>query len=223
MDNLEKAKFVFKDRLFTVSNVLSISRVILLPFFVFYIDKYSKDPLNFKYFYFLIMICVLAILSDYLDGFLARLLHQETIIGRYLDPVCDKIVTIGALGSIVYYFKYPLWVLLLYILREIVGIWLGSFLFFKRDIQGKPNIWGKIGVGIIAISILWYVSMPILSLKIEGYHLLKLPEISIYLLLFVLFIGIVTYSKTYWDIVINPDKVKESELQMEKKKFIVLK
>ncbi|MCB1189118.1 MAG: CDP-alcohol phosphatidyltransferase family protein [Leptospiraceae bacterium] len=203
----KKIKELTDEKIFTISNFLSLSRVFLLPIFIYYSKEYVKSPLKFDRIFILFGICFLAVLTDYFDGFFARLLHQETILGRYLDPICDKIVTIGGLGVIVKYFHFPLWVLIIYIVREILGIWLGGFLFIKRNIQGKPNWWGKIGVATVALSVVWYMSMPLIAYYYPSESFLHHPEISAYILLFIIIGGVSAYSKRYWNIVFHPEKV----------------
>ncbi len=218
----KKPRELLQDRIFTISNYLSVSRVLLLPFFVYYTYEYKNNPGNTRSFLASLFICALAVLTDYLDGFFARLLHQETVLGRYLDPVCDKIVTIGGLTVLVSFFHFPLWILIIYIFREILGTWLGAFLYLKRGIQGRPNWWGKLGVGLVSITMFWYLILPIIHEKIEGESFLKKPEIAGYVLIAVLLVGIYAYSKRYWTIVFYPEKYEVKEEKKEKKKYHVV-
>ncbi|TGK35486.1 CDP-alcohol phosphatidyltransferase family protein [Leptospira gomenensis] len=216
----KKPKELLEDRIFTVSNFLSVSRVFLLPFFITFTKTYMENPERTEFLLYAILTCLGAVLTDYLDGFLARLLDQESVLGRYLDPVCDKIVTVGGLSVIVHYFRFPIWILIAYIIREILGIWLGSFLYLKRGIQGKPNWWGKFGVGLVAIVVLWYMCIPLIERNIVGESLLKKPELSGYVLVFILCIGIFAYSKRYWNIVFHPETIQiDPEDKKTKKKY----
>lgn len=191
---------ILKDKVFTISNFLSISRALLLPFFVQYASEFKEDTSILKYYYVLVFICFLVVLSDYLDGLVARLLNEETILGRYLDPVSDKIVTIGGLSTITAYFQFPLWILILYIIREIIGVWLGLFLYFKRGIQGKPNAWGKWQVALVAVCVIHYLSLPLLVNHFPDLIVSTFPEISGYLLIAVVFFGSIKYISDYWEI-----------------------
>jgi CDP-diacylglycerol---glycerol-3-phosphate 3-phosphatidyltransferase len=190
-----------KERIFTLPNIISAVRVALLPVFIFFSIQYRNNPNSPEYLYGSLAVVAMAITSDFLDGFVARLLKQESVIGRYLDPVCDKIVTIGGLFVVVLYYGFPLPILFLYIIRELLGVWLGTFLFFKRGIQGRPNIWGKLGVTNVAISVTWYVSSPYLLSTFGSNSLLNQPWLSAYALVFILVAGSITYTISYWDIV----------------------
>ncbi|MGJ4733330.1 CDP-alcohol phosphatidyltransferase family protein [Leptospira levettii] len=211
----KKAKDLFQDRIFTLSNFLSIFRVLLLPFFFYSTYDYAKDPSNLSAFFASIGYALVAVITDYLDGLFARLLHQETTLGRYLDPVCDKLVTLGGLSVVTLHFDFPSWVLIVYFIREVLGVWLGGFLYLKRGLQGRPNWWGKFGVGIVAVSVIWYMSLPYFHQFGAPYPFLLHPVISAYVLLFVLTAGVIAYVVRYWNIVLHPEAI---ELDPENKK-----
>lgn len=197
-----------KGTVFNLSNSLSVSRVLMLPFFWIVAFRYSDEPERVDLFAIILGIIFLAALTDFLDGYLARKLNQVTILGRYLDPVCDKLVTLVAMLLLVLRFSFPIWAFSFYILREILGIWLGSYLYFKRDIQGVPNIWGKLGVGIISLCAIWYVCLPFLKTVLPEGHPLLWSWIGPIAMVVVLSIGIIVYSVTYWDVVFHPDRQK---------------
>ncbi|MCC5813790.1 MAG: CDP-alcohol phosphatidyltransferase family protein [Leptospira sp.] len=218
----KKAKELLQDKIFTLSNFLSISRVLLVPPFLLYSKDYASNP-TYETFFYPFLICAIAVLTDYLDGKFARLLKQETILGRYLDPVCDKIVTICGLGVVVYYFDFPLWILIVYFLRELLGVTFGGYLYFKRGLQGKPNWWGKLGVGIVAWSVVWYMALPLLHTIPDLPALFFYPEWSGYILMVVLILGIIGYAQRYWNIVFHPEKqVIDPDDKNQKKKYEVI-
>jgi len=122
--------------LFYPSNLITLSRIALLPFIViFLINGYR----------FTALVCMLFLLiSDALDGYVARRLKQVSDIGKFLDPVCDKLalsvilITLYAIGSL------PLWGLIIIISRDILII-IGSFVLIKsRSVLYKSNSAGKI-------------------------------------------------------------------------------
>ncbi len=88
----------------TIPNILTLSRILLLPLFVFlyYLQpSYTETPIftwiNFT------LTSVYAIISatDYLDGYLARKLNMTSKIGAFLDPVADKLMVSTALVLLV--------------------------------------------------------------------------------------------------------------------------
>jgi CDP-diacylglycerol--glycerol-3-phosphate 3-phosphatidyltransferase len=188
------------EKLFILPNYISVSRIFLLPFFSYFTIQFSKDIQNWKYLLLSLLILTFMFISDFLDGYFARKLKQETIVGQYLDPVCDKIVSIVSFAILVYYFGFPFLVLIFTFFREVIGVLVGTFLFYFRGTMGYPNFWGKLGVVIAAINIYWWL---ILS-YIQNYFQINLPEILIlfpviaYML--VQFIGIRKYIKDYYPI-----------------------
>lgn len=196
-----KFRDVFEERIFNISNSLSVLRILLLPVFVYYSSAYVDDPARDDLFYPLITIILVGSVSDFLDGFLARLLNQETMLGRYLDPVADKLTGTVALITLVLYYNFPLWIFLIHVGREIGGVWMGTFLYFKRDMQGRPNIWGKLGVALTALCVGWYVMTPRLGSSYPGEHWYIHPEVAAHALAVVLVIGMIMYWKTYWNVI----------------------
>jgi CDP-diacylglycerol--glycerol-3-phosphate 3-phosphatidyltransferase/cardiolipin synthase len=65
------------------------------------------------------VIFVFAALTDWLDGFLARRMHQESAFGQFLDPVADKLIVAAALLVLLNMDRVQVWVALIIIGREI--------------------------------------------------------------------------------------------------------
>ena len=75
-----------------IPNLLTIGRIILVPFFVvaFYLPGFYGDLTAFALF-------IIASFTDFLDGMLARMLGEESKLGELLDPIADKIIVATAL------------------------------------------------------------------------------------------------------------------------------
>ena len=75
-----------------IPNILTIGRIIIVPFFVlaFYLPGFYGDLTAFVLF-------VIASFTDFLDGMLARMMGQESKLGELLDPIADKIIVATAL------------------------------------------------------------------------------------------------------------------------------
>jgi cardiolipin synthase len=120
----------------TISNIITISRLVLLPIIVYFIltgDRFTA---------FIIML--ISLLSDGLDGYLARKLHQESKLGRFLDPLCDKIFLAVVLGTLLYVGAIPLWIVVVIVLRDFL-ILLGSYFLLKiKSVIEPSNTLGKI-------------------------------------------------------------------------------
>ena len=98
-----------------IPNFLSILRIIIAPLFIVFLlfDSFVLNLLSFFLFF-------VGSLSDALDGYIARKYNFTTEIGKYLDPIADKILILS--GFFMLYFFYSnhiqLWMLLLIIIRD---------------------------------------------------------------------------------------------------------
>lgn len=187
-------------------NLLSLLRILLLLPFLYYSKAYIQQPDHLPYLLINLGIVVVAMFTDFLDGYLARKMGWKTPLGQYLDPVSDRIVTIGGLIVLYLYYGFPLWVLVFYILRDLTGILGGAILYLKHGILGRPNIWGKWGVGIVGIIVLWYLFLPHLSTRYPEDHLLRQPIILVSILLMILIAGLFEYARSYLPILFAPSK-----------------
>lgn len=129
-----------------------------------------------------------------MDGFIARRYKLESVFGTYLDPICDKLFSISGIFLITIYFDFPVHILILVIIREILGALVGTILFFKSGFQGESHFIGKLGITITYFNILYYLSIPDYFRKLNIY-ILNLPAI---ILLIIYFCGAVIYMKIYW-------------------------
>ena len=75
-----------------IPNILTIGRIIIVPFFVlaFYLPGFYGDLTAFTLF-------VIASFTDFFDGMLARMLGEESKLGELLDPIADKVIVATAL------------------------------------------------------------------------------------------------------------------------------
>lgn len=125
----------------TVSNIFTTLRILLAPVVIL--------GMYYKYWAFSFFIFVLAASTDLLDGYLARLLNEQTHFGRMLDPVADKILLISSFFSLSFIstpsFHVPAWFVGLIIIREVL-ILLGSLILiiFCSNFEVKPILWGKL-------------------------------------------------------------------------------
>ena len=75
-----------------IPNILTIGRIIIVPFFViaFYLPGFYGDIIA-------LVLFIIASFTDFLDGMLARMMEQESKLGELLDPIADKIIVAAAL------------------------------------------------------------------------------------------------------------------------------
>ena len=103
-------EYIRKDRIVTIPNILTVLRIGLLPAVVWRFLKGDKfGALGFY---------LLAMLTDAVDGILARKLNQITALGKLLDPLADKLSLITLLSLFVADGSIQLWVLFVELIRE---------------------------------------------------------------------------------------------------------
>lgn len=123
----------------TVPNVLTVVRLGLLPVFVWLLlgrqDRYGAG----------LLLAALGV-TDFADGFLARRLHQESRLGKVLDPAADRLLLGTAVVAIVVDGSVPLWVALPAAVRE-AAVGLGVLVLLAagaRDVV-EVKLVGKAG------------------------------------------------------------------------------
>jgi cardiolipin synthase len=105
------------DQVFTYANQLTILRMIFVPCFVLLaIYGYPRTAA---------LIFLLAGVTDGLDGLIARMLKQKTVLGRFLDPMADKVLLTAAfitltIPSVPLELHIPAWLTVLTISRDLV-------------------------------------------------------------------------------------------------------
>ena len=126
-----------------LANRITITRIILTPLFIAAI-AYGRMDIA-------LILFAAAVISDGLDGLVARSMHQKTSIGTILDPVADKILLVSAyicltlIKSIPEGFRLPPYVPIIVISRDAIIV-LGSILIHvvKGTVKIAPSFWGKL-------------------------------------------------------------------------------
>ena len=96
----------------TISNKLTILRIILVPVFV--------ALMMLEMFWWATAVFVIASLTDMLDGYLARKRNEITNFGKFADPIADKILVVSALLCLMETAVIPAWAVIIVISREFI-------------------------------------------------------------------------------------------------------
>jgi cardiolipin synthase (CMP-forming) len=137
-------------RIWTISNLLSVSRIFLLVPLAYVLS--SDNPHRQAW---MAAIIVVAGLTDFLDGYFARKLHQVTDLGKIVDPLADKITAGGAAVLFVLGGLLPLWYLVVVVFRDILILMGGIYIKAKKNIITQSNWPGKVAVFLIALVMLF--------------------------------------------------------------------
>jgi len=128
----------------SLADKVSIIRILLIPFFVSFLIVYKRFELDYSR-YIALGIFIVAVLSDFFDGLVARIKKEKSEIGKVIDPLADKMLLVTAFVSL-YFLKFsiPWWVVLIVVSRDII-ILIGVLILnlLKIEIVILPSIWGK--------------------------------------------------------------------------------
>jgi len=101
---------------FNIPNLLTAFRAILLPFFIYMILQPSQSSRMIAF-----AVFAFASLTDLFDGYLARRLDQETELGKFLDPLADKCLVLGAFITFIFLSEQiQVWMVLCILARDIM-------------------------------------------------------------------------------------------------------
>lgn len=128
-------------------NLITLVRILIVPFFFSCLLYYTPDRPELRIWAFALFL--FASLTDALDGLLARIKRQITHLGKFLDPLADKLlVTSGYLGvtlAVDFPLKPPIWVVVTILFRDLIIVG-GLILFYVSNgkAEANPNLVGKI-------------------------------------------------------------------------------
>ncbi len=123
-------------QILTAPNQLTLLRMIFLPFIVINLVKH-----DFKW---ALALFVLAGLSDGLDGLLARTLHQQTVLGQYLDPIADKLLMSTMFLVLSIEHRIPWKYTIVVFSRDVSILIISGVLFMIAGLRDfRPSMFGK--------------------------------------------------------------------------------
>lgn len=158
-------------------NRLTILRIFLIPFFVFFmLSDFSK--------WIALIIFVVASLTDMLDGKIARKYNLVTDFGKFMDPLADKLLVCSALICLVELKRIPAWIVIAIISREFI---ISGFRLIaaEKQIVIAANFWGKIKT----VCQMFMVILMIANIR----ELMLITQIMMWLSLILTVVSLMTY------------------------------
>ncbi len=135
-----------------VANTITVSRLILLPFFIFFFFSNHTDNYIIAG-----VIFAVSALTDLLDGYVARKYNQVSQLGRLLDPLADKLTMISAFVVLAVKDFIPMSIILIILIREGV-ILIGSFIvYFNSNDIISPSKFGKTATFLLYVTAAAYL------------------------------------------------------------------
>jgi CDP-diacylglycerol---glycerol-3-phosphate 3-phosphatidyltransferase len=153
--------------------------------------------------YFIVgLIFIIASITDFLDGYLARKLNLVTNLGKFLDPVADKVLTNGALIALLItpnfieydHLTFPLWAVLIMVIRDLIIDALRMIAIEQNKVI-SANIFGKVKTffQMITIILVFFNNPFFAQLSLPPYF--SVTEIMIYLSASLSLLSLVMYLK----------------------------
>jgi CDP-diacylglycerol--glycerol-3-phosphate 3-phosphatidyltransferase len=125
---------------FNVPNALSFARILLVPWIIVLVLDAPGGSVTAA------LVFGAGALTDVLDGYIARSRGLITPLGKLFDPLADKLLVLGALGSLVAVDRLPLWVAAVIVSREIVVTAVRAHAARRGEILPADNV-GKVKMG----------------------------------------------------------------------------
>jgi len=120
-----------------IPNLITLLRIILVPVVVILLIQGSFRKA--------LAVFIIASVSDAVDGFLARVMHQQTVVGAYLDPIADKALLASAFVTLSILNVIPAWLAVIAISRDFMILLGISVLFIMSvPVEIRPALLSKI-------------------------------------------------------------------------------
>ncbi|MEX1043040.1 MAG: CDP-diacylglycerol--glycerol-3-phosphate 3-phosphatidyltransferase [Acidimicrobiia bacterium] len=124
----------------TIPDLLAVARVVLVP--VVMVLVRSADSLEHAYGY-AAALFVVAALTDFFDGYLARRWDVTTTLGAFLDTTADKLLVTGTLFALVSVDRVSIWAAVIIVMREFIVMALRGLVAISGSFIA-PSAWGKV-------------------------------------------------------------------------------
>jgi cardiolipin synthase len=129
-------------------NALTLIRILLIPLFVILLISKSFDTA--------LIIFIIAGITDALDGFIAKIWHQRTELGSYLDPIADKLLLASAFVTLAILHIIPSWLTVIVMSRDVIialGFWVLTMTDHKPTVE--PRYTSKITTVLQILTVIW--------------------------------------------------------------------
>ncbi len=158
-------KALFKGKILTIPNLLSLIRILLIPLFVWLYLVEENVPAT-------AVVLVLSGLTDALDGFIARHYHMVSDFGKALDPFADKLTQFAMLCCLVVRFPRMLWLIIVLCVKEVLVASSQLLVIRKTELVLGAEWHGKITTillyAVMILHLLWLDIPATLSWSLVG-------------------------------------------------------
>lgn len=100
----------------TTASKITVARVLLIPIFMVFMYLSGGDSNGWMWAS--LAVFIIASLTDYIDGQIARKCNQITDFGKFMDPLADKLLTLAAMTMFCQWNRMPAWAVMIVLTRE---------------------------------------------------------------------------------------------------------
>lgn len=177
-------------------NLLTMARIAAIPFLVWLLDS----PTPIRGFWACIVFTAAAI-TDVLDGYLARKLGVVSVLGKFLDPLADKLIVMAALIWMVPMARVPAWVVVVLLAREISVTGLRSVaasegVVISAGEEGKTKTALQM-IGIVALVLGYPYHLSYLGIDLGVVDMVRVGRMLVYLSLLFSFASAAQYVRLF--------------------------
>jgi CDP-diacylglycerol--glycerol-3-phosphate 3-phosphatidyltransferase len=177
-------------------NLLTMARIVAIPFFVWLLESATPERG-----YWASIVFTLAAVTDMLDGYLARKLGVVSVLGKFLDPLADKLMVMAALVWMVPMGRIPAWAVVILLAREISVTGLRSVaasegVVISAGQEGKTKTALQM-IGIIALVLGYPYHMRYAGLDMGVVDMVRIGRALVYLSLLFSFASAAQYVRLF--------------------------
>lgn len=153
----------WKKEVFTVPNVLSLFRLLLIPVYIVLYQR-ARDPADY-----ILAAAILAVscLTDMIDGKIARHYNQITTVGKILDPFADKATQFSLILCLSLKYSVLWYLVALFVVKESFMLIAGSIRYKKGRMLKGALMSGKVCTTILFVSLILLVLLP----ELPGFYI----------------------------------------------------
>lgn len=149
---------------FNIPNLFSLARIVLIPLFIYFVATAS--------WILALLTFAVASLTDFFDGWSARMLNQESEFGKFIDPLADKILVVSALIALMvldpYMQIFDLWMIFIIVGRDVL-LTVMRWRAIRKGTSLHTSQFGKFKTAFQMISIV--IIIMIYLVRKEGYDI----------------------------------------------------
>lgn len=185
--NIDGKKVLVKDEIYTWSNLVSLTRVlVVIP--IIYLHIHNDYQINSI----ISGLIIYGVISDYLDGLVARWRNEISELGKVLDPVADKVMAFFLFLYTVWLGWIPVWYFVVGVARDLIIMAGSAHIKKKRGKVAMSTMSGKVSVNAMAV---YWISVFFFPEMVRIHQFLL--AVSVILMV----VSFIEYKKRYYKII----------------------